>query len=192
MYRIQAIILYRQIIRDSQIRIVLFSEEYGKITAWEKSQSSWDIGSRVEVLIERKNGQNQIKRLDVLSMPSLDSWSYESVIEYLYLLQILYDTLPEWAEQRSTYRDISECIRSIDTLVWKVGILLSMQVRVLKNMWYLNISFFSWFPNLWEWYTTIHSISMKSMLSDTTLCDTYRESIRTGILEARHTYSHRY
>lgn len=192
MYRIQAIILYKQIIRDDQIRIILFSEEYGKITAWEKWNSWWDIGSRVEVLIDRKDGQNKIKKLDILSLPSLDSWSYESVLEYLYLMQILYDTLPEWAEQRGTYRDVSECICSIDALVWKVGILLSMQVRVLKNMWYLNISFFSWFQTLSEWYKTIHSISMKSMLSDTTLCDTHRDAIKTAILEARHTYSHRY
>jgi UDP-N-acetylglucosamine transferase subunit ALG13 len=54
-YRAQAIILYKQILRDHQVRIVLFSEEYGKITAWAKSSDGGDIGSIAEILIERKN-----------------------------------------------------------------------------------------------------------------------------------------
>jgi len=33
---------------------VLFCEEYGKITAWEKGKELGDIGNIVEVLIERK------------------------------------------------------------------------------------------------------------------------------------------
>jgi recombinational DNA repair protein (RecF pathway) len=35
-YTIRAILLSKQSIRDNQIRIVLFTQEFGKITAWAK------------------------------------------------------------------------------------------------------------------------------------------------------------
>jgi recombinational DNA repair protein (RecF pathway) len=94
-YRVNAIILYRQPIRDNHIRTVLFSEEFGRITAWEKRQEIGDIGNMVEVLIERIAGQNQIKKLDIRHALSTDSWSYKELIEYLKLLHILYEALPE-------------------------------------------------------------------------------------------------
>lgn len=191
MYRVNAIILYRQAIRDNHIRTVLFSEEFGKITAWEKRQEIWDIGNRVEVLIDRIGWQNQIKKLDITNILSLDTWSYDEVIEYLILLQILYEALPEWGEQRYLYRDMREFLDVINTNVWKVCILYIMQARILKRLGYLSKSYYEWTSHLMNLYESMTQVSMKSMLHKIESDSLSLWPIKKSILEARHTYTHR-
>ena len=67
MYSLRAIVLAKQVIRDSQIRILLFTLEYGKITVWGKKGMNADIGTLVEVLIDRKKQENSITGMTLLS-----------------------------------------------------------------------------------------------------------------------------
>lgn len=187
MYRTKAIILYRQAIRDNQIRTILFSEDYGKITAWEKNTSIWDIWNIVEILLERKNSQNLIKKISLIHSMNTDLWKYDEVIEYLNTLQILYHTLPEWVEQRSLYKDIIFIINSVSLVVWKVWILLLSQARILSKMWYLQEN--NKLTIEWNLLTEIiKSISMESMFYKKILADTDISILHTLILKSKHQY----
>jgi hypothetical protein len=190
-YRVKAIILYRQTIRDNKVRTILFSEEFGKITTWEKSSYWSDVGSIVEVIIDRKNGQNLIIRLTPISFFNTDNSSYEELIEYLNLLNILYETLPEWSENRKLYEDICFYAEKMNTWVWKVCLSIIMQARILKIWWYLNSQIFERNSVLRYFYDTLDTISMKSMLWEIPKITSEIGFIRDGILEARHTYSYR-
>lgn len=192
MYRIQAIILYRQKIRDERVRTVLFCEEYGKITAWEKGKELGDIGNIVEVLIERKAWQNHIKNLHVLSLPGLDGWQYEEVIEYLHLLHILYECLPEWSENRWLYNSLVQFIKWIEWKVGKVWFINLMQSKILKILWYLNPRFYESSDSLRSLYSIIHTCSMKSMFSEVCISQEDSTHVKMSILDARHSYSYRH
>lgn len=191
MYRVQAIILYRQIIRDNQVRTVLFSHDFWKITVWEKWHQWWDIWSTVEALIERVSWQNQLKKIDIQRTPSLSGWSYEELAEYLYIFQILYITLPDWVEHLTLYKDLLYFLHTIDSLVWKVYLVTYMQARIMKNLWYLDSSYYWANPILAGFYKHILSWSMKSMLYENHIPKSEYNIIRSSILEARHTYTHR-
>ena len=191
MYRVQAIILYRQIIRDNQVRTVLFSHDFWKITAWEKWHQWWDIWSTVEVLIERASWQNQLKKIDIQKTPSHSGWSYEELSEYLYLFQMLYMSLPDWVEHLGLYKDLICFLHSIDSIVWKVYFITCMQARIMKNLGYLDNSYYSKNPILLKFYKDTLSWSMKSMLWENTLSSVEYILIRSSILEARHTYNYR-
>ena len=69
MYKSQGVILYIQKIRDSQIRMVIFTEEFGKITCWSKKLVHTDVGNIVSLLIERK-GSIKIKGQETIAMPT--------------------------------------------------------------------------------------------------------------------------
>jgi hypothetical protein len=70
----------------------------------------------VEVLIERKAGQNQLKKIDTSHILSLSGWTYEETLGYLELLHMLYSALPDGSEQRDIYRDMLFFIRNIDKI----------------------------------------------------------------------------
>jgi hypothetical protein len=70
----------------------------------------------VEVLIERKNGQNQLKKIDAHLTLSLSGWNYEETLAYLELLHILYSALPDGSEQRSIYTDVIYFTRNIENI----------------------------------------------------------------------------
>jgi len=95
MFRSKGIVLNIQKIRDNQIRIVLFTREYGKITCWSKKQISADIGCIISIFIERKGNQNLLKTHETLASAGDMFQKYDEVICFLQLLDSLNLMLPE-------------------------------------------------------------------------------------------------
>lgn len=187
MYRLQGLILYKQIIRDNHIRHIIFTQEYGKITAWEKWVSKTDIGSLVEILIERKNGQNTIKKIALIKNIPFYTWSYEAILEYLFLLKILHQTLPDGVEQKNIYDIILAFTRKFEW-VWNVWIILITQFICLKILWFISHETIDTFPwSILE--SVIHAKSMKSMPLELSLTDTEKKQLKLIIQEAIHSYS---
>ncbi len=187
MYRLQGLILYKQIIRDNHIRNVIFTQEYGKITAWEKWVSKSDIGSIVELMIERRNGQNTIKKISLIKNIPFYTWSYEAILEYLCLLKILYQTLPEWVEQRNIY-DITLAFTKKFEWVWNVWIILIAQFISLKILGYISHES----PNMPIWInlqSIINAKSMKSIPFESYLWDDEKRALKIIIQQAIHSYS---
>lgn len=199
MYSLRAIILAKQVIRDNQIRILMFTLEYGKITVWGKKGTYADIWTMVEVLIERKKQENTISGMTLLSVPKNDDWDYRATIEYLSLFKLIKECLPEWYEQKVLYKDLVELIEYLSknsskwetSNVWIIQLFILMKARVLKKLWFLNEWFFKNSRNLTVIYDRLEVASMKSMISARLLEWNTISQIDLAIQDGIHTYQHR-
>ena len=90
-YKIRAVILSITRIRDNQTRIVMISQEYGKITGWwnKKNISGIDLGDIIEVLISRDGSKNQIKNIDIKTPGWSRNWDYVRIVAFLETLRIV-------------------------------------------------------------------------------------------------------
>ena len=91
MYKTNAVILSISRIRDNQTRIVMISQEYGKITGWwsKKNISGIDLGDIIEVLISRDGGKNQVKNIDIKTPGWSRTWNYVRIVAFLETLRIV-------------------------------------------------------------------------------------------------------
>lgn len=95
MFRAHALVLNIQKIRDQQIRIILFSHEYGKIHCWSKKELSIDIGNLVDIYGERKGSENHIKSAETIGSINEYLKSFTETNQYLRLMENLGKVLPE-------------------------------------------------------------------------------------------------
>ena len=91
MYKTNAVILSISRIRDNQTRIVMISQEYGKITGWwsKKNISGIDLGDIIEVLISRDGGKNLVKNIDIKTPGWSRTWNYVRIVAFLETLRIV-------------------------------------------------------------------------------------------------------
>ena len=91
MYKTNAVILSISRIRDNQTRIVMISQEYGKITGWwnKKNISGIDLGDIIEVLVSRDGGKNQVKNIDIKTPGWSRNWNYVRIVAFLETLHIV-------------------------------------------------------------------------------------------------------
>jgi hypothetical protein len=118
------------------MRIVMISQEYGKITGWwNKKNVTWiDLGDIIEVLISRDGGINQIKNIDIKTSGWSRHWGYMRIVAFLETLCIINKMTREWAECRSLYEDTALFITygiSQDITLWHHSV---FQMRILKSL----------------------------------------------------------
>lgn len=106
LYSAHALVLAKYEIKDREKSYILLTREYGKITGFYKEPKSGvyaDIGSLIEVLIETKLSTNTLKSIQSISAISTELLKYESVHEYLLILEGLRRQVPdnagEWIYQ---------------------------------------------------------------------------------------------
>ena len=200
MYTLRAILLSKQTIRDNQIRVVLFTQEYWKITAWsKKSYSLSDIWDVAEILIERKKQENIIHNVTPIFIPKNDGWNYRVTIEYLTLFHMLKESLPEWVEHREIFNDTKETIEYLskvehDTILNNsqlVQLFILMKARLLKKQWYLREELFSSSYSLPIIYSRLDTASMKSMIYSKEINQPLLWEIEYAVHEWIHTYKNR-
>lgn len=200
MYVLHAILLSKQTIRDNQIRVVLFTREFWKITAWaKKAYVSSDIWVIVEALIERKKQENIIHKLHPLSIPKNDGWDYRATIEFLTLFHLIKEILPEWLEQKSIFEDTAEVLQHLSNIQmnwWMnnktlVQLFILMKARLMKKQWFLKQELFSWSPTLPAIYQRLDIASMKSMISSKYIQDSCLCTIENAVHEWIHSIKNR-
>lgn len=186
MFRSHALIIHKHKIRDGQTRIVLFSREFGRVTAWSKKNNTPGVGSLHEVQIERIGNLNHIKSFDTSTDISWEWWKYIEVFGFLQIMQTLYQMLPESHEQMSIYDDIRELIENLHTHTDRQQALLLGHVRVLKKLGSLRNTFLD--PDILcrYIYTHIDKKSMKSILLWKNIKSIQRSLLSKAIEESRH------
>lgn len=190
MFRSNAIIIHKQKIRDGQTRIILFTRDFGRVTGWEKKPQSPDVWSIVEVSIERNWSQNTIKNFDIRTSISQEFWKYEEALWFLYILQTLYDLLPESSPHTSIFDDVTDMIKMLSTQVGKLQLFLLIHMRILKKLWSLRDELFLYDKILNYIYINIDSKNIQSILNSKPLEESSLQSIQTSIFEARHRILH--
>ncbi len=89
MYTFDAIILEKNIIREKQIRLVVLTKDYGKITLWyHKQLTGVDIGDIARIVARREKSVNYIRTIETKKYLLSKKWNYETLFSFLTLLKI--------------------------------------------------------------------------------------------------------
>lgn len=190
MFHNHGIILHLQKIRDGQTRIIFFTEDYGKITAWENGKHLRGSGSIGELSVTRKWWHNYVKDFEIRKTVFQENWNYEETLAFLYIIQTLYDTLPEGVAYQSIFHDMRVLISSLEKLQHKYQIFLLMHIRMLKKLWYLRKELFLWNQKSKYIYDNIDTSDIKNILTASRLESPDILTIEQSIIEARHTFLH--
>lgn len=185
MFRCKSIVIYSQRIRDNQARLVLFTEEFWKITTWYKKKDIPEAGTIIEALIERKWDINNLLRIDLTVLCREDGWTYEQVFYLLSLLESLYRWLPEWVSHKWVFEDTEMCLRYLIQNEEKSQLMILTHTRIMKSLWYLKDILYREDPLLSYIYTHIDTKPLSALIQSKKLGQTNLEVIRRSLEEAR-------
>ena len=140
MFKIEAIILKVERIRDTKIRLILFTREYWKVSCWynKKNFSFW-IWDSITCYLERKGGNNFLKNVDWKISAPLENWKYSTVISFMEIISIFMKFMPDWAINEWAFDDYMSLLYGLK--IWMIieGHHYSLyQFRLLKSLGSLN------------------------------------------------------
>ena len=106
MFKTESIILSVDTIRDSNIRVVLLTKEYGKISVWyKKKQFPHDMGDIIFTTIDRQGSLNLLKYTESMMSPREEQWSYQKIRIFLESIALIHALAPEMAPYMNIFRD---------------------------------------------------------------------------------------
>ena len=108
MFTTEGIILKHQEIRDRERSYVLFTRDYGKIRAFHKespTRAFHDVGSSVEIGIDRKNETNRLTSIRLKSSVVLGH-SFENTSFFLSILTVILKEIPDGGGDIVLYQDL--------------------------------------------------------------------------------------
>ncbi len=121
MFITEGIILKHQEIRDKERSYMVLTRDFGKIRAFHKespTRAFHDIGSHVELTIDRKNEVNRLTSIR-LKQSVILGHSYESISFFLHLLQVIHHEVPDGGGDSGLYTDLLSLIYSSgDTILF--------------------------------------------------------------------------
>ncbi len=139
-FKTEAIILSIHSVRDSNIRIVCLTRDYGKISVWYKRrQFPHDIGDIVFMTIDRQWPLNIAKYTESLMSPRETSWNYKKIYIFLENIHLMSTLIPE----ESPYAKIFQDYKWLLTHMESIGELqehhyLLFQFRILRTLGYIG------------------------------------------------------
>jgi recombinational DNA repair protein (RecF pathway) len=139
-FKTEAILLHSHKIRDNTTRYIFLTKEYWKISCFykkgEKIWSSWDI---VLILIERKEGINTIKNVEIQTSIQFRKTNYVFIISFLWVIKILYEFIADSEKNESIFNDYKEFIKYLSlTDEPLIQDSIFFQIRLLKKLWFIN------------------------------------------------------
>lgn len=143
MYTFDAIILEKHILSEKNIRIVVLTQDYGKITLWHKKPiTGVDIGDIARVVIRREQSVNRIKSIESRLHLIQKKWTYSTLFAFLEVIKTLklctadQDAAPQiFADYQKTLLTMGDCISCDHCQL--------LQMRIFKHLGSLNPDFFS-------------------------------------------------
>lgn len=190
MYKTRGIILYIQKIRDMYFRVILYTEEYGKITCWLKKweflHGLWDI---IFVTIERNQGQNILKKTESIISVIQEGWQYDTLWNFLWIIKTFYIFLPEMLPVAKILEEYSILISHQHTQKIENFIYTLFQLRILKKLGHV---WEDWFENsnmLLYIIRNIDTIDIEKLLWSKKIENTDIEKIEKYILHTFHTHN---
>lgn len=133
MYTLEAIILDIFHVQDKKYRLILFTREYGRISAWwHKSLSGVDLGDVARIVIERKETMNRIRSFETKHFLIQKKWQYSSLIQTLQILNIFKKGIQEQEIYPHIFDDYMKFIQH--PLSPNIDVCLLLQMRTLKYL----------------------------------------------------------
>jgi len=185
MYTLDAIILDIQSIRDKQVRLVLFTREYGKISAWiYKNISGVDIGDIAHVVIERRESINRIRHIESRYFIGKKRWTYAPLISFLEILKTLYHHTSDEDIHMHIFDDYLVLLQDVTACTEEDHSLL-VQTRFLKMLGSLDPQFFHASRVLQYIYNTISTTPLERILASRALHEEEKKILRAAHLHAQ-------
>lgn len=176
MYKFDAIILEKNILREKHIRIVVLSRDYGKITVWSKKPINgvdiWDIA---QLVVKRDNNINTLKSISSKHYIINKSWNFESIYTFLTLIKTLSFCTAESEIASHIFDDYKTTISTLDSI--QIDHCLLLHMRIFHYLWSLNSAFFEKDPILYYMYQNIATAPIAKILQTKPLKDAHRNAI---------------
>lgn len=183
MYTFDAIILDIFHIQDKKYRLILFSREFGRISAWwYKSLSGVDIGDIAQIVIERKETINRIKSIHTRHFLIQKEWTYESLFQFLHTLSVLKNCIHDGESYPRIFDDYAHIVKTLSCLSQNQCLLFEM--RILRQLGYLDPSFYQHDSILAYIYQNINSSPLQKILQAKPLKAEHAHIIHTSHLHA--------
>lgn len=164
---------------EKSTRLVLFTEEYWRVSAWykKKSELSWvDLGDVVQVCIERKEKINIIKSIDIKQYLGNKEWTYTSLMSFMYVIRILLRCTAEFDIQPNLFRDYCSTLKCMHTCISEDASIL-IQMRFLKELWSLNPTFFETDALMRYIYSEIDTTPIQKLIASKPLQDKHKDIV---------------
>ncbi|MBB1554135.1 hypothetical protein HG442_001845 [Candidatus Gracilibacteria bacterium] len=188
MYTFDAIILEKNILREKQIRIVVLTKEYGKITLWHKKQiTGVDIGDIARVVVRRENSMNYIKSIDTKLYLIHKNWNYNSLFSFLSLIKTLRFCVASEESSSQIFSDY-ECVLRITGDSISLDCCQLLQMRIFKHLGSLNPDFFQEDAILRYMYQKITETPLDRILKAQPLQSHHKEIIEKSNLFSLSTF----
>lgn len=184
MFRTEAIILKKTLIRSDRMLVVLLTREFGKIHVWYRRTAAniGDTGSLMDGFLYRRDGVTFLHNPCIrMSLVPLDH-TYSELFLVLELSRVLNMILPEGMENTRIFDDYKMVYSAMQsTEGCRKGAILFL-FRLLKILWILNPTPFSQ-TGLSAFYTHIDRVDMTHILTSE------KVSSEQLLLIERHTFS---
>ena len=171
MYRSRAIILSITKIRDNNTRIVMLSQDYGKITGWwnKKNITSIDIWDIIDVFISRENTKNIIKNIEIITPWWSRDWNYQQIFSFLETLHIISKISIDGNKCQSIYEDVSQFINYWLHQTLELCHYVIFQMRIIKSLGSMNPDIL-WDDKILQYiYTHISHTRLEKILSSSNI-----------------------
>lgn len=188
MYTFDVIILEKNIIREKNIRIVVLSKDFGKITLWYKKQlTGVDIGDIARVVVKRENSLNIAKSIETRHYLMSKKWNFETLFAFLSLLKTIKictadeDVVPQiFSDYEKSLKNFSEDF-SLDAI-------LLFEMRLFKHLGSLNPDFFKGDQVLHYIYEKISLTPLEKILKSQKLQEKHKKIIEKSNLFSLSTF----
>lgn len=182
MYTFDAIILEKNILREKQIRIVVLTKEYGKITLWHKKHiTGVDIGDIARVVVRRENSMNYIKSIDTKLYLIHKKWNYNSLFSFLSLIKTLRFCVASEESSSQIFSDYERVLRIMGDSI-SLDCCQLLQMRIFKHLGSLNPDFFQEDAVLRYMYQKITETPLERILKAQPLQSHHKEIIEKSNL----------
>lgn len=171
MYRSKAIILSITKIRDNNTRIVMLSQEYGKITGWwnKKNITSIDIWDIIDVFISRESTKNIIKNIEIITPWWSRDWNYQQILSFLETLNIINKISIDGNKCQSIFEDVSQFIHYWLHQTLELCHYVIFQMRIIKSLGSMNPDFL-WDDKILQYiYNHISHTRLERILSSSNI-----------------------
>lgn len=188
MYTFDAIVLEKTIIREKNIRVVVFTRDYGKVTIWYKKQlTGVDIGDIARVVIKRENAINIAKSIETKHYLMSKKWTFETLFAFLCLLKTIKLCTADEVLSPQIFDDYEKSLK-IFSENFSLNAILLFEMRLFKNLGSLNPDFFREDKILSYIYDKISSTPLERILKSQKLQENHQEIIKKSNLFSLSTF----
>ncbi len=138
MFKIDAIVLKKNYIKENNIIITLFSKDFGKINVWfkeSKLKSPIDIWNIINCLVKTKNNINICDSYKIKICIDYSNLNFKSIQNILDLLNYIYQLIPENLPLEDIFNDYKYCTSFLEKNDLNTKIIELLKLKLIKKTW---------------------------------------------------------